>query len=157
MWGKKKKENDQFKQKEQTSYPVRSVSIQELRNAIQAFASELQDGVNLSVIIKEDLTLDYSLLGRHLQAIPSENYVMSRETYELFHENDKQLALDIDMIQKAVDRYIKQTNELPIIDQDPYHKVSYFKLEKLNLISYRPKQDFYISDEENMITQIKPK
>ena len=113
---------------------------------------QLKDGIHLSIIIKDDLTIDYELLGPYLKAIPKETYYMSKETYEIFPEEKKKLAEEIDMVQRAVDKYMSITKELPVIDGDPYHKVSYFKLEKLNLIAYRPDTTFYITDEEFLIT-----
>ncbi|MRG86964.1 DUF3939 domain-containing protein [Salinibacillus xinjiangensis] len=152
MWRKNKKENQA-----KATYPIRSVTIDELRQAIRQYGDQLHSNVPLSVIIKDDLTLDYSLLAPFLKCIPQETYYMSKETYELFPESQKQLAMDLDLIQRAVDQYIEQTKEVPVIDGDPYEKVSYFKLEKLNLLPRRPDQAFYITDEEFLVTYTKPK
>jgi hypothetical protein len=154
FWKNKKNsskvENDSFQ------YPTRSITIHELRQAVESYAKQLKQGIYLSSIINEDLTIDYKLLGPFLKAIPEETYYMSRETYEIFPEHQKQLVLEMDMVQKAVDRYMEITKELPVIDGDPYKKVSCFKLEKLNLLSERPKETFYITDEEFLITYKKP-
>ncbi|MYL32321.1 DUF3939 domain-containing protein [Pontibacillus yanchengensis] len=158
MWGRKKRNN---KKKDTHQYsndelPKRDVSIHEVRQAIQRFTSHLPNGVELQTIINEDNTINYELLSPYLDATPNETYYMSKETYEVFDEKDKQLAFDLDHIQQAIDRYMKQTNELPIIDGDPYNKVNYFKLERLGLISYRPEFTFYITDEEYLITYEAP-
>src|SRR5690606_21322940 len=81
---KKWKEKSNTVKKE--NYPVRSVSIHELRQAVENFAKQLKDGIHLSIIIKDDLTIDYELLGPYLKAIPEETYYMSKETYEIFPE-----------------------------------------------------------------------
>ncbi len=150
MWSKKKKDDTRENQK--ATYPTRNVSIHELRQAIEKYTKELKDGIPLSIIIKDDLTIDYELLAPYLQAVPIEKYYMSKETYEIFPEEQKSLAEEMDMVQKAVDQYMKITKELPVIDGDPYQKVSYFKLEKLKLIPHRPDETFYITDEEFLIT-----
>ncbi len=32
---------------------------------------------------------------------------MSKETYDLFEENEKQIAAEMDIVQNAVDQYVK--------------------------------------------------
>ncbi|WP_066186982.1 MULTISPECIES: DUF3939 domain-containing protein [Gracilibacillus] len=149
MWFKKQP-------KEDTKYPQRDISIKELQQAIQQFEQDLPSHIPLRVLINEDRSLDYSLLTPFLKAIPNQPYYMSKETYELFPEEEKHLAVALDQVQRAVDQYILQTNTLPVIDYDPYRKVNFFKLEQLDLIDQRPDIDFYITDLENLITMEKP-
>ncbi|WP_407271652.1 DUF3939 domain-containing protein [Radiobacillus sp. PE A8.2] len=138
------------------SYPTKDISKQQIRKAIQEYSSRLPDKVPLSVISKDDLSIDYDLLAPILKAKPKQTYYMSKETYEVFEEHEQQLALEVDMVQKAVDNYMKQTDELPVIEADPYKKVSLHKLEKLRLIDYRPNREYYITNEEYLITSQKP-
>ncbi|WP_226576811.1 DUF3939 domain-containing protein [Halobacillus litoralis] len=154
MWNRKKKKKPHSSEKE----PLKrqDLSIHDVRKAVHAYADKKPSEVPLSVIIKEDLTLDYELLAPYLQGIPNKKYYMSRETYELFEEKDYELALEIDHVQHAVDEYIKQMQELPIIDTDPYKRISYYKLERLYLLQKRPNRDFYLTNEEHMITYKKP-
>ncbi|QST00753.1 DUF3939 domain-containing protein [Pontibacillus sp. ALD_SL1] len=147
-WNKKKKKQEQLE--------IKDLPLSQVRKAIHEFTDHLPDGVELRTVINEDLTLDYNLLAPYLKGIPKNTYYMSKETYELFEEKDHQLALDLDHIQRAVDHYIKQNKELPIIENDPYFKVNYFKLEKAGLIHERPERDFYITDDEHMITYKRP-
>ncbi|MRH44166.1 DUF3939 domain-containing protein [Aquibacillus halophilus] len=155
MWGKNKKSKQQ--PKPPPEYETRDIPLFELQKAIHKYSDQLPSEVPLSIIINEDLTLDYKLLAPILKGIPQQTYYMTRETYELFEEKDYQLALDIDMIQKAVDNYMQQTKELPIINGDPYKKVSMHKLEKLNLLDHRPDQTFFITNEEYLVTHKSPK
>ncbi|UOQ86562.1 DUF3939 domain-containing protein [Gracilibacillus salinarum] len=150
MWFKKKKTA-----KEKT-YPIKDISLEEVRHAIHAFSKELPADIPLKIVAKDDLSLDYSLLAPFLKGIPEKNYYMSKETYDLFEEEEKHIPLALDQIQHAVDQYIAQTNELPVIDHDPYRKVNFFKLEKLKLIEERPEMDFYITDQEQLVTTVKP-
>ncbi|WP_053220406.1 DUF3939 domain-containing protein [Virgibacillus senegalensis] len=149
MWKKNKKPKIDSQQKQ---LPVRPVSISEVKDAIRRYSAELASEIPLQVIIKEDRTIDYQLLAPYLEAEPEQTYYMSRETYEIFEEKDKQLAEDLDKVQQAVDHYRDQTGNLPIIEGDPYRKVSYLKLEKLGLLSRRPERPFFITDDEDMIT-----
>ncbi|SDJ88150.1 DUF3939 domain-containing protein [Sediminibacillus albus] len=155
MW-KKKKNRKKTRQKKQAELPVKPMSISEVRTAVQKYSAELSSEIPLGVLINEDRTIDYDLLAPYLQAKPEDTYYMSRETYELFEEKDKQLAEDIDTVQQAVDNYMDQQKELPIIDGDPHRKVSYFKLEKLGLLTTRPDRPFYLTDEEYLITHKQP-
>ncbi|WP_208590431.1 DUF3939 domain-containing protein [Gracilibacillus suaedae] len=150
MWFKKKR-------KEAKKFPTRDISLEEVRSAIHEYSRDLPPNIPLKILIKDDLSLDYTLLAPILKAIPSKKYYMSKETYDLFEEEDKHIAQALDLVQQAVDQYIAQKNELPIIDHDPYHRVNFFKLEQLNLINERPEMDFYITDQEQLVTTIKPK
>lgn len=152
MWNRKKKNSN-----DQHPLEKKDLSIHDIRKAVHAYADNKPKEVPLSVLIKEDLTLDYELLAPYLKAIPTHTFYMSRETYELFEEQDKGLAIDLDLVQRAVDQYMKQTQELPIIDNDPYKRINYFKLERLHLLERRPNRDFYLTNEEFMITYKKPK
>ncbi|MGP4041941.1 DUF3939 domain-containing protein [Gracilibacillus sp. D59] len=149
MWFKKK-------QKETKKFPTKDISLAEVRSAIQEYSKELPPNIPLKILIKDDLSIDYSLLAPILKAIPTKKYYMSKETYDLFEEEDKHIAQALDQVQQAVDQYIEQKKELPIIDYDPYRKVNFFKLEQLNLIKERPEMDFYITDQEQLVTTIKP-
>ncbi|WP_117149567.1 DUF3939 domain-containing protein [Paraliobacillus zengyii] len=155
MWHLFKKKQAQ-EPKKKRHYPIIDISLAELKHAIHEYGMALPKEIPLSILINDDLSIDYELLAPVLNGIPSRTYYMSIETYQLFEEQDQQLAEYFDNVQRAVDAYIQQTNELPIIHRDPYHKVSYHKLEKLHLLNYRPHEEFYITDEENLITNIRP-
>jgi len=137
-------------------YPVKSISYEEVRDAIREYGKTLPNNVPLGVIIEDNLEIDYQLLSPFLRAVPKERYYMSKETYEIFTEEEKHIAEAMDMVQRAVDRYVDIKKELPIIDDDPYRKVSYHKLEQLQLLEERPPIDFYITNEEYLITRQKP-
>lgn len=154
MWNKQKKAKSN--KTKQSKYPMKDISIDELKKSIREYSSNLSKSIPLSVIINDDLSINYQLLAPILKAFPENQYYMSRETYEIFKEEDYQLAVNLDKIQLAVDRYLEQTNKLPVISGDPYKKVSFYKLEKLDLIDERPDEEFYITDEENLITYNKP-
>ncbi|MCP3033507.1 DUF3939 domain-containing protein [Halobacillus sp. A1] len=153
MW---KKKSNKGKEDEKV-LEVKDLSIHDVRKAIHAYADHKPKEVPLSVIINHDLTIDYHLLSPFIDGIPKKRFYMSKETYELFEEQDQELAKEIDLVQQAVDQYIEQTGETPVIDSDPYKRISYYKLERLFLLSERPQRDFYLTGEEYMITYKKPK
>ncbi|GAA5416684.1 hypothetical protein Pryu01_01722 [Paraliobacillus ryukyuensis] len=155
MWNPFKKQSTDAQKQEQT-YPTIDISLAELKYAIHEYGMQLPKEIPLSILIKHDLSVDYKLLAPILKGIPNKTYYMSHETYEIFEEKDRQLAIDFDNVQQAVDNYMQQTKELPVIHGDPYRKVSYHKLEKLGLLDYRPQQEFYITDEEHLISNQRP-
>lgn len=146
------------RKKEDKKYPIKSISYEEIRDAIREYGKNLPDNVPLGVIIQDNLEIDYQLLAPFLKAVPKEKYYMSKETYEIFPEEEKHIAVAVDTIQRAVDQYVDIKKELPVIDDDPYRRVSYHKLEQLKLLDERPNPiiDFYITDEEYLITRKKP-
>ncbi|MFB1050046.1 DUF3939 domain-containing protein [Paraliobacillus sp. JSM ZJ581] len=152
MWNPFKKTSKTKKEMKKKEYPTIDVSLDDLKSAIHEYGMQLPNEIPLSVIVTDDLTIDYKLLAPILKGIPNKTYYMSKETYEIFEEKDKQLAIDFDNVQRAVDSYIQQTKELPVIHGDPYKRVSYHKLEKLSLLNYRPHQEFYITNDEYLIT-----
>ncbi|SDL99720.1 DUF3939 domain-containing protein [Sediminibacillus halophilus] len=153
MWKKSKKLKNDSQQKQ---LPARPVSLSEVKDAVRRYSAELASEIPLQVIINSDRTIDYQLLAPYLEAKPQQTYYMSRETYEIFEEKDKQLAEDLDKVQQAVDHYREQTGKLPITEGDPDKQVNYLKLEKLGLLSNRPDRPFFITEEEDMVTHRQP-
>ncbi|KAB8139198.1 DUF3939 domain-containing protein [Gracilibacillus oryzae] len=149
MWKK-------FFQKSNKIYPTKPISYDEVKDALRRYSKTLPDNIPLRVIVNDDNKVNFELLTPFLKALPEKDFYMSKETYELFEEEDKHIAFAIDHVQKAVDQYVAQKKELHVIDHDPYQKVNYYKLEQLNLITDRPNVDFYITSEEYLITRKKP-
>ena len=146
MWIRRKKKKSAPRELE-----TMDLSLNDIRKAINDYAEKKSDRVPLSVIINEDLTIDYELLAHFIEGKPRKTFYMSRETYEVFEEENLQLAKDINMMQRAVDAYVQQEKELPIIEDDPYRRVNCYKLERLGLITHRPDREFYITKEEYMV------
>ncbi|PWU67769.1 MULTISPECIES: DUF3939 domain-containing protein [Gracilibacillus] len=145
-----------LKKKPEDKHPVKEISYAQMKKAIQEYSLELPKNIPLQVLIKDDLSVDHTLLLPYLKAIPKKTFYMSKETYDLFEEEERHIAVALDQVQRAVDQYIAQKKSLPIIDHDPYRKVSFFKLEQLNLIQERPEIDFFITDQEYLVTTKKP-
>ncbi|MEW9668977.1 DUF3939 domain-containing protein [Ammoniphilus sp. 3BR4] len=136
----------------QKEWPVEDITIDQVRKAASAFAKEKPQGVPLSVLIKDDHGIEYSLLLPYLKAIPRQSYYMSKETYEIFE--DQSFAQMIDHIQRAVDDYVEAEGKFPIMDGNPEMKVSYAKLRPY--LKATPAFDTYLTADENLITWQKP-
>ncbi|WP_458414396.1 DUF3939 domain-containing protein [Schinkia sp. CFF1] len=142
---------------ENANYQIHSCDLESIKKAVRDFALNAPKGVTTKVLVKEDHSIDFDLLKPYLNGIPDKSFYMSKETYEIFEEKDKEIPYFLDLIQNAVDRYVQMYNKVPITQGDPYKKVSYLLLEKNNLIHERPTIDLYITDDEYLITHIKPK
>ena len=135
-----------------TELEVRDISKEEVKKAVSMFVNEKREGVLLSVLIKEDNQIDYELLAPYLKGIPNNAYYMSRQTYEIFE--DQAFVQTLDHIQEAVDSYIRDEKEFPIVDFDPEMRISYYKLTPY--LKEKPEFDTYLTEDEHLITWKKP-
>jgi hypothetical protein len=143
-------------QKDDNSYPIIDVTIEGVRKAIRAFSDNLPKGVYRTILVQEDNSIDFKQLAPILGGMPSKKYYMSKETYDLFEESEKQIAMEIDIVQKAVDFYVKEHKEFPMLKFDPLHKINYFQLKQEHFLKEEPKTQFYLTDLDGLITHIKP-
>lgn len=149
-WGKNKKNQENYN-------VIINFDIDSVKKAVREFADQAPKGVTTRALVKDDHSIDFDLLKPYLKGIPERNFYMSKETYEIFEEKDKIIPFYLDMIQFAVDQYVNMYKKIPITQGDPYRKVSYLLLEKSNLIHERPHMDFYITNDEYLITHKKPR
>ncbi len=148
-----RKKND----KHQGELPtIIEATLHEIRQAVGTFSEKKRDGISLKVLVKDNNELDASLLVSHLGGIPSKPFYMSKETFELFEEEQRHIPYWIDTVQRAVDVYIHSEKEVPIIEGDPFQKISFYKLEKKALLTERPPLDFYYTEQEGMVSHRKP-
>jgi hypothetical protein len=153
LWPWKKRKN---KEELTNRDEIIAASIDDIKNAVNEFASQAPKGVQANVLVKEDHSIDFHLLKPYLKGIPNQKFYMSKETYEIFKEEKKDIPKYMDLVQQAVDKFVNAENALPIIDGDPYRKVSYYKLESVSLLKQRPPVDFYITKQENLVSHKKP-
>ncbi|MEO2077416.1 MAG: AtpZ/AtpI family protein [Bacillus sp. (in: firmicutes)] len=142
-------------EKKQT-YPVIEVSIDEVRKAVRSFSDHLPKGVYRTILVQDDNSIDFTQLTSILGGIPSKKFYMSKETYDLFEENEKQIAIEMDIVQKAVDQYVKDHKEYPMLPFDPHHRVNYYQLLQDHYLKKAPVTQFYITDLDGLITNKQP-
>lgn len=156
-------ENDQkqFIKNPETSdeknYPIIDVTIEVVRNAVRTFSEHLPKGVYRTILIKEDNSIDLQQLAAILGGTPSKNFYMSKETYDLFEESEKHIPIEMDIVQKAVDQYVKDNKQYPMLQFDPQHRVNYYQLLEGHYLKTAPEIQFYITDLDGLITHICPK
>ncbi|CAH2713610.1 hypothetical protein BACCIP111895_00746 [Neobacillus rhizosphaerae] len=138
------------------NFPVIDVTIEDVRMAIRKFSDNLPKGVYRTILVQDDNSIDFKQLASLLGGIPSKNFFMSKETYDLFEESEKQIPLEMDIVQKAVDQYVKEHKEYPMLKFDPQHRVNYYQLLQDHYLKGAPEIQFYITDLDGLVTHIKP-
>lgn len=136
--------------------PIVDVSIEEVRKAIRTFSDNLPKGVYRTILVNDDNSIDFTQLVHILKGIPSKNFYMSKETYDLFEESEKIIPYEMDMVQKAVDQYVKEHKEYPMLKFDQQHRVNYYQLTQEHYLKAQPQTQFYITNLDGLITHIKP-
>jgi F0F1-type ATP synthase assembly protein I len=141
---------------ESTEYPIIDVTIDQVRKAVRQFSDNLPKGVYRTIIVQDDNSIDFKQLANILGGIPSKTFYMSKETYDLFEENEKNIPTEMDMIQKAVDLYVKERKEYPMLQFDPQRRVNYYQLMQDKYLKSEPKIQFYITELDGLVTHIRP-
>ncbi|MGO4887279.1 DUF3939 domain-containing protein [Anaerobacillus sp. MEB173] len=140
------------KKKEEVQYQEIDATIHDIRSTITQWEENAPKGVYRSVLVKEDNSIDTTLLLPYLKGIPKKKFFMSKATYETFEEEEKEIPKYLDIVQQAVDKYIYIENKLPVIDFDPNNRLNYFLLMNKGYLKEKPPLDLYLTNEENMIT-----
>ncbi|AGK52214.1 AtpZ/AtpI family protein [Bacillus sp. 1NLA3E] len=139
-----------------TNDPFVQVSLDEVRNAIRNFSEHLPKGTFRTILVNDDFTIDFSQLVPYLPGIPSQKFYMSKETYDVFDESEKEIPEIMDKVQKAVDHYFKDHKQYPTLSYDPLHRVNFFELIQGKYLDFNPELEFYITDYDGIISHIKP-
>jgi F0F1-type ATP synthase assembly protein I len=153
---KQAKEPPEIQEKNIKNYPVIDVVIEQVRKAVRAFSDELPKGVYRTILVKDDNEIDFTQLAEILKGIPSEKFYMSKETYDLFPESEKLIPFEMDLVQRAVDQYVKEHKKFPVLQFDPERRINYFELLQEHYLKVKPETQFYLTDLDGMITHVQP-
>ena len=86
----------------------------------QAMAKFLEKNANIvyTVLVNDDYTVNYDLLKPYLPAFPTNHFLITKETLEVFEHTEENLNLvkEIDIVQKAVDQYVTEKEMFPIVE-----------------------------------------
>ncbi|MBT2640315.1 MULTISPECIES: DUF3939 domain-containing protein [unclassified Bacillus (in: firmicutes)] len=144
------------KKSKETTWPIIEASVDQIKKAVRTYSEHLPKGVYRTILVKEDNRIDMEQLAPLLKGIPSRNFYMSKETYDIFTEEEKNLAITIDKVQKAVDLYVKEHKEYPMLPYDPLHRVNYYQLLNAHCLDIQPEIELYITNYDGLITHKKP-
>lgn len=141
---------------EKKEYPTLKVTAEDMRNAIRKWEDDQPSGVYRTILVKDDHAIDATLLLPYLGGIPTETFYMSKKTYEIFNETEKDFAVQLDIVQDAVDKFIQVEKKLPVIDFDSTYRLNYFLLESKGYLKEKPPYTFYLIPEEENLISLKP-
>ena len=149
---KRKNQRNEEERGEENNVQEVSVSIEDMRKVVNAFASQLDDNISLRSIVKSDYQIDTDLLYSYLGGKPDRLFYMSKETYEIFEEPE--LPMQIDQVQIACDQYVLETGKEPLVPGDKNRKINYFKLK--HYLQDPPSFELYLHPVDRMVTHRKP-
>lgn len=133
---------------------VISVTLEEVKRAVLRFEEHLPEGINRTILAGPENEINFKLLLPVLGGIPDRKYYMSRESYEIFAEEDRHIPQWLDIVQQAVDRYMETEKSMPVVPDDWNRKISYPLLLNGYYLKERPPLDFYLTKHENLISHI---
>lgn len=146
----------QTEQEDEGGYPYIEADLDSVRIAIRTFAEGLPKGVFRTILAEDDNRIDFKQIAHILGGIPTKNYYLSKETYDIFEESDKHIPTEMDMVQKAVDQYVKDFKEFPILPFDPHKRINYYQLQQNRYLKTPPATQFYLTNLDGLITHKKP-
>jgi hypothetical protein len=152
-----KKNNRKVSLKGEHAWPVIEPSIEDVRKAVRAYSEKLPKGVYRTILVREDNSINFEQLAPIMKGIPSRKFYMSKETYDIFNEDEKEIAITIDTVQKAVDLYVKENKQYPKLQYDPLNRVNYYQLMQAHCLNFTPEIELYITDYDGLVTHIRPK
>ncbi|PYZ96931.1 hypothetical protein CR205_14755 [Alteribacter lacisalsi] len=150
MWFKKRKGGNN--RNEMKEPEIREVSIDEMRQAVNAYAKQLNPAISLRTIVKDNNEIDCHLLYEQLKCKPDKPFYMSKETFEIFEDPD--YPRWIDQCQVACDQFYLDTGNEPVAEDDPRRKVSIYKIK--DYLREEPPIDLYLHPQDRMVTHREP-
>ncbi|WP_404331095.1 DUF3939 domain-containing protein [Mesobacillus maritimus] len=149
--------NQNNKKEETTEWLIIDVTLEDVVKAVRSFSERLPKGVYRTILVNDDYSIDFKQLAYILKGIPSKPFYMSKETYDIFEEKNKDIPPIIDTVQKAVDRYVKEQKKYPMLPYDPLRRVNYYLLIQEHYLEKKPDIELYITDYDGLISHEKPK
>lgn len=142
-----------FKRFKKEAAPSRiTVTLPEVKQAVRQFENDMPPKINRTVLLKEDKSIDLSRLTRYLGGVSDQKFYMSRETFEIFDEGEKDIPYFLDLVQSAVDSYFSDTGKLPLLEEASLPEVHFRLLASQRYLKEVPPFPLYITDEELMLT-----
>lgn len=129
----------------------REITKEEVEQAVAQFL-EHNKRITYTVLVNEDYTINYKILKPYLPATPTNSFLVTRETLEIFEDSEinKHFVKEIDAVQRAVDLYVVDKETFPIIDGDSDRKISSIKLRPY--LGHELEYDLYISEKHFLVT-----
>ncbi|WP_223067449.1 DUF3939 domain-containing protein [Paenibacillus caui] len=141
FWNKKHNMNE----------PV-DVSLEQVRKAVLQYEDDMPGAINRLTLVRSDGSLDTSRLKRYLGGKSKKKFYLSRETFEIFEEADKDIPYYLDLVQLAVDDYVNETGKVPILPGSVEQEVDYRILMQDRYLKELPPLPLYMTTQELMLS-----
>lgn len=128
------------------------VSLEDIRRAVLKYEDEMPAPINRMSLLQSDGTLDLSRLSRYLGGVSDQKFYLSRETYEIFPEEERHIPYYLDMVQNAVDDYLNETGRMPVIEGSQEFEVDVHVLMSEHYLKELPTIPLYVTEQELMLT-----
>ncbi|MGZ9584537.1 DUF3939 domain-containing protein [Paenibacillus marinisediminis] len=128
------------------------VSLEQVKQAVLEWERDMGEEFSRTSLMREDRSLDLHRLRRYLGGTSTQCYCMSRNTFQIFEECDKDIPRFLDMVQEAVDDYLEEHPDLPIIEGSRNRQVHYDRLIDGHYLKEKPSIPLYITTEEFLLT-----
>lgn len=154
---RRQQENRHPREKLEADVPKISVTLPQVKKLVHQFEQQLPKGINRTVLLGSDNEIRFDLLSPYMEGAPDRKFYMSRQTFEIFDEEHRHIPTWLDIVQQAVDDYIDEKSAAPTIPGDSNRKISYPLLLNAYFLKSKPPLDFYLTDEEGLITHRLPR
>ncbi|WP_233004317.1 DUF3939 domain-containing protein [Exiguobacterium aurantiacum] len=143
-------------QKEEVTEQEVDITLPQLREAIHEYEQTLPKGVNRTVLLDEAQEIDLSRLKKHLPGKPRQRFYMSKETFHIVPETEREVIYEMDQVQRALDLYFEQEKKLPLRKFQQTLQLDLTRLREGGYLKVLPKRPYYVVD-ETLIVSLEPK
>lgn len=129
----------------------REITKDELELGMAKFL-EANENILYTVLVNDDYTVNYDLLKPFLPAFPTNVFIITKETLEVFENTEENLELvkEIDEVQRAVDQYVTEKEQFPVVESDENHVICPIKLAPY--LGRNLKRKLYISEKHYLVS-----
>lgn len=129
----------------------RPITKDELEEAMAKFL-EKNANIVYTVLVNQDYTVNYDLLKPYLQAVPTNAFIITKETLEVFEYTPQNLELvkEIDLVQRAVDQYVTEKEMFPLVEGNENRLICGIKLAPY--LDRVLKRELYISEKHYLVS-----
>lgn len=143
-------------QKEEVTEQEVDITLPQLREAIHEYEQTLPKGVNRTVLLDEAQEIDLAPLKKHLPGKPRQRFYMSKETFHIVPETEREVVYEMDQVQRALDLYFEQEKKLPLRKFQQTLQLDLTRLREGGYLKVLPKRPYYVVD-ETLIVSLEPK
>jgi hypothetical protein len=132
--------------------PTIHVELEQVKKAVLQFEADMPKGITRKSLLLPDGSLELSRLSRYLGGVSDQKFFLSKETYEIFEEVDREIPYFLDIVQVAVDDYVEERGRLPVLNNSQHNQVDVRLLRDQHYLKELPPFPLYITDQEMLLS-----